>query len=241
MTIIKTSSKARLIFKNKKTTTKKKPSPSIPIHIPIPISKSRRTTKTKTKASKLEDQDKLKLVSLDSLNSKHVDQLSRITGNKATMKWIGRGNIWTRTDLHHYIKDEKKEQTKVQEKDKQYYSFVLLRDNIPIGFISGRKGALLDAPAGHDYNLLLRMFIDAHLTGHGYGTRIIEMFIKKYKEILAHGVEKVDMNKVELVADINPSNIASIKIHQKNKFTLAKRVIYKDGKHLLRYTRSLAL
>jgi RimJ/RimL family protein N-acetyltransferase len=239
MTIIKTSSKARLIFKNKKTTTKKKPSPSIPI--PIPIPKSRRATRAKTKASKLEDHNKLKLVSLDSLNSKQVDQLSRITGNKATMKWIGRGNIWTRADLHNYIKDEKKEQTKVQEKDKQYYSFVLLRDNIPIGFISGRKGALLDAPTGHNYDLLLRMFIDAHLTGQGYGTRIIEMFIKKYKEILAHGVEKVDMNKVELVADINPSNIASIKIHQKNKFNLAKRVIYKDGKHLLRYTRSLAL
>lgn len=197
--------------------------------------------KKSNKATKLVRNDNLKLVSLAALNAQQVLQLSRITANKATMKWIGKGNIWSRADINQYIKDERKELAKGQEKLKQYYSFVLLRDNIPIGFISGRKGDLLDAPARHDYDLLLRMFIDAHLTGHGYGTRIIEMFIKKYRGILAHSSTKIDLDKVELVADIDPSNIASIKIHEKNKFTLAKEVIYKgkSRKHLLRYTRPL--
>jgi len=156
------------------------------------------------------------------------------------MKWIGTGKIWTRIDINQYIKDEKKELAKHHEKDKQYYSFVLLKDNIPIGFISGRKGRLLDAPVGRDYNILLRMFIDSRYTGHGFGTRILEMFIHKYKEMLQNDVGTLP-EKVELVSDIDPSNIASIKIHEKNNFTFDKEIIYKSNKHLHRYIRHLSI
>jgi RimJ/RimL family protein N-acetyltransferase len=183
--------------------------------------------------------EKLKLVSLAVLNPHQANQLSRITRNINIMKWIGTGKIWSLADIHQFIADEKKELAKSHEKYKQYYSFVLLKDNLPIGFISGRKSRLLDAPAGQVYDLLLRMFIDEKYTGRGYGTRILEIFYQKYKRILKNdGI--LSLEKVKLVSDIDASNIASIKIHKKNNFIFSREIIYKDGKKLHRYTRSLA-
>lgn len=190
-----------------------------------------------------------KLVSLANVSQKHLDELSYITRDTSIMKYIGKGNIWTMKDLKQYMLDEKNENHK-NILQRQYYSFILVKNNTVIGFIAGRKNTqLIPLSQYSPFDLLLRMFISRKYSGHGYGKIIIKLFIEKYKKILSsnktlitsHHNNSKQLNKpnkpiVKLISDIDENNIASIKIHLANSFQFIKTIKY-PNKHI--YNRYL--
>jgi RimJ/RimL family protein N-acetyltransferase len=201
-------------------------------------SKSKPANKLANKpANKIDAQ--LQLISLANINSSdHINQLAKITSNPITMKHIGKGNIWSIDDIKQYITDEQVEQYKPHFK-RQYYSFILLKNNVVIGFISGRKSVGFNTQPGiGKYDLLLRMFISVEYTGQGLGTKILLLFIEAYARML-HPVIGNKLRDVRLYSDIALDNTASLKIHQKNKFHFIRKISY-NGKPYNRYVRNLS-
>jgi predicted acetyltransferase len=157
------------------------------------------------------------------------------------MKHIGKGNIWTMKDLKQYMLDEKNEIRK-NILQRQYYSFILVKDNTVVGFIAGRKNTqLLPLSQYSSFDLLLRMFISSKYSGHGYGKLIIKLFIEKYTQILSNNKtfttkynnhsKESNRPMVKLISDIDENNIASIKIHLANSFQFTKTIKY-PNKHI---------
>ena len=223
-------------------------------HIKLPISnkltkysKIRKSKISKSKISKSKNViSECKLVSLANASQKHLDELSYITRDTSIMKYIGKGNIWTMKDLKQYMLDEKNENRK-NILQRQYYSFILVKDNTVIGFIAGRKNTqLIPLSQYSPFDLLLRMFISSKYSGHGYGKIIIKLFIEKYKQILSSNKTFITSHNnnskqssrpiVKLVSDIDENNIASIKIHLANGFQFTKTIKY-PNKHI--YNRYL--
>ena len=208
-------------------------------HIKLPIS-NKLTKYSKIKKSKNVISE-CKLVSLAHASPKHLEELSHITQDTSIMKHIGKGNIWTMKDLHQYMLDEKNEIRK-NILQRQYYSFILVKDNTVVGFIAGRKNTqLLPLSQYSSFDLLLRMFISSKYSGHGYGKLIIKLFIEKYTQILSNNKtfttkynnHSKESNRpiVKLISDIDENNIASIKIHLANSFQFTKTIKY-PNKHI---------
>jgi RimJ/RimL family protein N-acetyltransferase len=187
-----------------------------------------------------QEKEKLQLISLSDLDNQQITALARITQNADTMKWIGKGVIWSTADIRTFIADEKKEKTKLA--NAHYYTFVLLKDHTPIGFISGRKhNSIITNPKRDRFNLLLRMFIDPTLTGQGYGTLILKLFIDKYSHLIKNIKNKTSARNLALFSDISPDNIASIKIHEKNGFKYLKDFKYGKDNVTKRYIKIISL
>ena len=177
------------------------------------------------------------LLPLYKLTNKHINQLADITKNKLIMKHIGKGNIWTKNDIKQFIKDEKTEHTKMH-KNRLYYSYVLLtkntnNNNNVMGFISGRKNKSLLPVDSTPYDLLLRMFISATQSNKGYGKQILKLFID---EITREYANKSNIPEtVNLISDIDASNISSIKIHLANDFKFIDTIKYPNKRMYNRY------
>ena len=184
------------------------------------------------------------LLPLYKLTNKHINQLADITKNKLIMKHIGKGNIWTKNDIKQFIKDEKTEHTKMH-KNRLYYSYVLLTKNTNnnnvnnnnvnnvMGFISGRKNKSLLPVDSTPYDLLLRMFISATQANKGYGKQILKLFID---EITREYANKSSIPEtVNLISDIDASNISSIKIHLANNFKFIDTIKYPNKRMYNRY------
>ena len=177
------------------------------------------------------------LLPLYKLTNKHINQLADITKNKLIMKHIGKGNIWTKNDIKQFIKDEKTEHTKMH-KNRLYYSYVLLtkntnNNNNVMGFISGRKHKSLLPVDSTPYDLLLRMFISATQSNKGYGKQILKLFID---EITREYANKSSIPEtVNLISDIDASNISSIKIHLANNFKFIDTIKYPNKRMYNRY------
>ena len=181
------------------------------------------------------------LLPLYKLTNKHINQLADITKNKLIMKHIGKGNIWTKNDIKQFIKDEKTEHTKMH-KNRLYYSYVLLtkntNNNNVMGFISGRKNKSLLPVDSTPYDLLLRMFISATQANKGYGKQILKLFID---EITREYANKSSIPEtVNLISDIDASNISSIKIHLANNFKFIDTIKYPNKRMYNRYKYILA-
>ena len=181
------------------------------------------------------------LLPLYKLTNKHINQLADITKNKLIMKHIGKGNIWTKNDIKQFIKDEKTEHTKIH-KNRLYYSYVLLtkntNNNNVMGFISGRKNKSLLPVDSTPYDLLLRMFISATQANKGYGKQILKLFID---EITREYKNKSSIPEtVNLISDIDASNISSIKIHLANNFKFIDTIKYPNKRMYNRYKYILA-
>ena len=187
-----------------------------------------KTIKTIKNTKQITPTEHFKLISLANMNSKQLEELSHITQDTNIMKYIGKGNIWTMRDLKQYMLDEKKEIRK-NILQRQYYSFILIKDTTVIGFIAGRKNTkLLPLSEYSPYDLLLRMFISSKHSGQGYGKLILKLFIEKYRQILSSYIHK---NIIKLVSDIDENNISSIKIHLVNGFQFIKNIKY-PNKHI---------
>jgi RimJ/RimL family protein N-acetyltransferase len=182
-----------------------------------------------------------KLLSLANVSLKHLEELSHITKNTNIMKYIGKGNIWTMKDLKQYMLDEKIE-TRKNISERRYYSFILVKDNIVVGFIAGRKNTLLLPLSQYSpFDLLLRMFISSKYIGQGYGKIILKLFIEKYKQILSSRKYISKNPLIKLISDIDENNTASIKIHLANNFKLIQTIKY-PNKHIYnRYILTLNL
>ena len=211
----------------------------------ITITKSHHSKKQTKRIHTLNPQHKLNphntyLLPLYKLTNKHINQLADITKNKLIMKHIGKGNIWTKNDIKQFIKDEKTEHTKMH-KNRLYYSYVLLtknNNNNVIGFISGRKNKSLLPVDSTPYDLLLRMFISATQANKGYGKQILKLFID---EIAREYANKSSIPEtVNLISDIDASNISSIKIHLANNFKFIDTIKYPNKRMYNRYKYILA-
>jgi hypothetical protein len=192
------------------------------IKITRKVNKSRKTNKTK-KASKTIASASYKLIPLTKLTPTQAEQLAIITSNPNTMKHIGMGRLWSLNDIKTYIAEEKLESRKPEYK-KSYYTFILIdHNNQVVGYISGRKSMGIGASRDGKFDLLLRVFINPMQTGHGLGKLILALFINEYTNI----IRKLDISaRIKLYSDISQDNIASIKIHQKNKFQFLKEITY---------------
>ncbi len=161
----------------------------------------------------------------------NINELELITRDKNIMKYIGKGNIWSKQDIKQFIKDEKIEKAKTQEQ-RLYYSFVLIYNNTVIGFISGRKNKQLLPDNGTIYDLLLRMFISNKYKGRGFGKLIIKLFIKLYSQIISNLIKT---HNIKLISDIDKDNISSIKIHLANDFKYINTIKYPNKHNYDRY------
>lgn len=174
----------------------------------------------------------LKLVPFYVLTKLQIKLFSEITNNINIMKHIGVGKLWSQDNIITFIKDELQE-TKKTLANRRYFSYILLKNNSPIGFIAGRKHERLLSLSPLNiskYDLLLRMFITSSQSGKGYGTLLIKKFIDIYTKLL----KKVHAT---LYSDIHPDNNASIKIHTNNAFTYIGMVKYPNGIEYRRYSR----
>lgn len=181
----------------------------------------------------------LHLIPLYNLSPIQIKLFSKITNDVKIMKNIGVGKTWSINDIKTFMKDEKMEARKPIF-ERRYYSFVLLKNNIPIGFISGRKNkSLLHGNNSTKNDLLLRLFICDIEVGRGYGTKIIELFIKTYSGIIKKYSRIGGNSKVVLYSDIHPDNIASIKIHEKNGFIFTEMKKYPNGVEYKRFHKKI--
>lgn len=193
---------------------------------------SRRNTPHKRTQKQTSSHPTISLKPLSRLTSNEIDQLAGITGDIETMKYIGRGNLWSRADILEYQKEDKRELSLPHNK-KKHYSYVMLDSGKVIGFIEGRKNAnllrLKSCGLSHGpYDILMRTFIDRNMTGRGYGKMINKLFIKEYKRL-------IHKKRAVLYADIAPDNLASIKIHLANGYLFCGTVKYPNGKVYNRY------
>ena len=106
----------------------------------------------------------------------------------------------------------------------------------PIGFIEGRKNIKLLPKTLSKYNndLLMRMLISRGYSGKGFGKLIIKLFIETYSGM----IKKSFIKSFKLYSDIDPDNIASIKIHLNNGFLPTGKYKYPNGKIYNRYVYS---
>jgi hypothetical protein len=210
----------------------------------IPNNKTKKASGT-TARTTARISNKLVLISLSSINTNQIKQLARITNDKSVMQHIGTGKLWSVQDIIDFKKDEMLEVKKpISQRD--YISYVLLKNNIVVGFISGRKNRKLLPKNIGKYDLLLRMFISSNEAGKGFGKIIINKFIETYKKLIERdrlksmkglkgmkgmkGIKdlKLDQNII-LYSDISPDNIPSKKIHQFNMFEFKEVVKYPNG------------
>lgn len=201
----------------------------------MPTRKHTRKSKyTKTRKNTIHS-SRCNLIPFNKINTKQLFQLAMITKDKAIMKYIGRGNTWTLTDLKQFIKDETLE-SKKQPTKRQYYTFIMVCNNDVVGFIAGRKNKNLLPPESNPHNLLLRMFISRKHSGKGFGKLIIKLFISYYSRLLSNlSLSKNDQQPIKLVSDIDKDNIASIKIHIGNGFTHTDTITYPNKQTYQRY------
>ena len=172
-----------------------------------------------------------RLIPLYNMTYNNINELELITRDKNIMKYIGKGNIWSKKDIKQFIKDEKIEKAKTREQ-RLYYSFVLIYNNTVIGFISGRKKTQLLPDNGTIYDLLLRMFISNKYKGRGFGKLIIKLFIKMYSQVILNVIKTHD---IKLISDIDKDNISSIKIHLANDFKYINTIKYPNKHNYDRY------
>ena len=190
--------------------------------------KQSRKQSSKKHTKKSTNINKCYLMPLNKITTKHIEELSVITKDKEVMKYIGKGNIWSIKDIKQFVKDENME-AKKNNKNRMYYSYVMVCNNQVVGFIAGRKNKNLLPIDSSPYDLLMRMFISRHHIGKGYGKLIIKLFIETYSRI----VKKI--SKVNLISDIDKDNIASIKIHLANGFQFIDTVKYPNKHNYERY------
>ena len=184
------------------------------------------------------------LKSLAHLTDDEIIQLSQITNDLTIMKFIGKGNIWSLEDLLKYRKEELHNE-KLNHRNRTHYSYVLINNSRVIGFIEGRKNKSLlpkinksTNKLSSSYDILMRMFISQKYKGMGYGKLIIQLFIDQYKTLLEKYFKKHKINntaRICLYSDIDPNNIASIKIHLHNNFLPHGTFKYPNNKIYNRY------
>jgi hypothetical protein len=184
--------------------------------------------------------NKCLLVPLNKINTKQLFQLSIITKDKEIMKYIGKGKIWSLTDLKQFIKDETLDARKEPIK-RQYYTLIMICNEEVIGLIAGRKNMNLLPKNSSPYDLLLRMFISRKHSGRGFGKLIIKLFINYYTKIINSRIFHNEIYKnsfripIKLVSDIDKNNISSIKIHTANGFIHTDTITYPNKHTYERY------
>jgi hypothetical protein len=203
--------------------------------------KSKKDSKKDSKSSRSHSRtsSKLYLIPLSNINTNQIKQLARITNDKSVMQHIGTGKLWSVQDIIDFKKDEINEIKKELSK-RDYISYFLLKNNIVVGFISGRKNRKLLPKNIGNYDLLLRMFISSNEAGKGFGKIIINKFIETYKKLIERnrlksmkgmkGIKDLKLDKnIILYSDISPDNIPSKKIHEFNMFEFKEVVKYPNG------------
>ena len=171
----------------------------------------------------------LYLKSLAILTPEEIEQLARITSDPETMKWIGKGTIWSQADIVEFRNDERQERG-LPHNRRKHYTYVMMLGQQIIGFIEGRK-SIYNKISRND--LLLRIFISRDYTGRGYGKMIIKLFLELYTRM----VKPRSPGKITIYSDIDSNNMASIKIHLANGFELIKTTKYPNGKTINRYRK----
>jgi len=165
------------------------------------------------------------------------------------MKYIGKGNIWSIKDIKQFIKDENIE-AKKNNKNRMYYSYVMVCNNKVVGFIAGRKNKNLLPIDSTPYDLLMRMFISRMHSGKGLGKIIIKLFIERYSRMMSlqkigntgntgKDIKTFGVSRIKLVSDIDKDNISSIKIHLANGFQFIDTVKYPNNHSYERYILEL--
>jgi len=193
--------------------------------------------------------NKCYLVPLNKITTKQIEELSVITRDIEVMKYIGKGNIWTVNDIKQFVKDENIE-AKKNNKNRMYYSYIMVCNNKVIGFIAGRKKKNLLPSNTTPYDLLMRMFISRKQFGKGFGKLIIKLFIEMYCRMISKVISDIKKNKknngkengiprIKLVSDIDKDNISSIKIHLANGFQFIDTVKYPNKHFYERYILEL--
>ena len=189
------------------------------------------------------------LVPLNKITTTHAGELSVITKDIEVMKYIGKGNIWSIKDIKQFIKDENIE-AKKNNKNRMYYSYVMVCNNKVVGFIAGRKNKNLLPIDSTPYDLLMRMFISRMHSGKGLGKIIIKLFIERYSRMMSlqkigntgntgKDIKTFGVSRIKLVSDIDKDNISSIKIHLANGFQFIDTVKYPNNHSYERYILEL--
>ena len=191
------------------------------------------------------------LVPLNKITTKHAEELAVITKDIEVMKYIGKGNIWTIKDIKQFIKDENIEVNKTN-KNRMYYSYVMVCNNKVVGFIAGRKNKNLLPFDSTPYDLLMRMFISRMHSGKGLGKLIIKLFIETYSRMMSQQIfgnnakdikttktTKTSLPRIKLISDIDKHNISSIKIHLVNGFQFSDTIKYPNKHSYERYILEL--
>lgn len=233
-------------------TIKNKMSKKTQPRIKIKTATARKRTLLNRISTKPKQLHNCKLISLDKITNKQIQQLSYITNDKNIMKHIGKGDLWSIQNIKQFAKDEQIE-SKKSTIARKYYSFILICNNKVIGFISGRKNTQLLPDNISQYDLLLRMFISSTYIGKGYGKLILQLFIQTYNKIISKSIKDNESGqsgksgqsgqtgqsstpiKITLFSDILKTNIPSIKTHLSNGFIFNNTIKYPNAKYYERY------
>jgi RimJ/RimL family protein N-acetyltransferase len=177
---------------------------------------------------------------LNKLSLLDVIQFSKITQNPDVMSSIGNGNLWSKQKIQDYITQEQKE-TLLPISRRQYWSWCIVKNATICGFIGIHKSLnqsqskrkmkktktinhkkiksktkSYNVLASNHNNLIkleIRIFVDTKFQGQGIATDALEL-LKTHIHIIFDKIK----NSIELISYVKPSNVASIKIHQKTHF-----------------------
>lgn len=141
---------------------------------------------------------KIKLVSMDKINDKQIDELLILTTNRDIMSHIGGGEVWDRSKILKLIEDAKHDKDMEMSKRRYFDWIVCLKYGVNkvVGYVSLRPFT-----KNKDNNLQVRIFTYPNM---GYGTNIIRKIIKF--------IGKTDF---KLWATIHKDNIGSLSFFRK--------------------------
>ena len=177
------------------------------------------------------------LKSLASITATEIVQLARITSDPETMKWIGKGKTWSAADIEEFRNDERRERA-LPHNRRKHYTYIMMQGPHVIGFIEGRKSQEIQKKGfGNVNDLLLRMLISRDYMGQGYGKIIIKLFLELYSRMIKPKSPAKSPDQIVVYSNIDPENMASIKIHLANGFELIGTYKYSNGKVNNRYRK----
>jgi GNAT superfamily N-acetyltransferase len=192
--------------------------------------KSKNSKKSK---KRIVDDKLLRLVSVANLNAEQIKKLGEIYNrNRSSI------NVWTEEQIKQFVIDEKI-QIKKPDIHRQYYGYCVLYSDKLAGYIIGKKSRLLEQKflnkaKPNKFDLLFTIGLDENFQGKGIGTRAIDLFIKMYRNKIAHLGNYA--RKAKLYADIAADNIASIRAFEKNNFHYSHDIKI-SGKPYKRYSK----
>lgn len=118
----------------------------------------------------------LKIVRFESSSTEMRDELSQITRDMYIMRYIGKGELWSRNDIEkiydHSVEDSIKG-------DRKYFDWIITEHDSVIGYISLKPMIDIKDKLFKNGDLQIRIFIKSQ--GHGYGRRAMNVALEQMR------------------------------------------------------------